>query len=383
MEKGNYNPSMAYIPVATAIPAFAAFQPADVPAAWHQIPSDVWGVVQNTNFFTVRQHVKLFPKTCCACPPCVKQENTYSIYAGLNQDSQAEFLRVDEVSDDWNRCCCAPYHPVKLEVRPYVPVPGEGGRSDWSHVSRDIGASWGSMSVINRATAIRDMYRQFPPLITMIRHDGQRCCFPFRSPCRWLDTFVCFECCQDGMDVYAGTLEDDPKGEKGRPFELDGQRDRLIGKVTQPIYGGYCNPEVHLQTADASEPFAKLTGPCFFGGWSECCCNFSFPLTSFNNKDSKGDLGVVTKQKPTSLAGAVRELTSEADVYTIGFGSPSVTPAQKVTTLASQLLMDYMVFEGNTEKCSSDDNFIYCYCCYFMCLGALCPVYVAIPKRVN
>jgi hypothetical protein len=36
MEKGNYNPSMAYIPVATAIPAFAAFQPADVPAAWHQ-----------------------------------------------------------------------------------------------------------------------------------------------------------------------------------------------------------------------------------------------------------------------------------------------------------------------------------------------------------
>jgi hypothetical protein len=74
----------------------------------------VWGVVQNTNFFTIRQHVKLFPKNCCACPPCVKQENTYSIYAGLNQDSQAEFLRVDEVSDDWNRCCCAPYHPVKV-----------------------------------------------------------------------------------------------------------------------------------------------------------------------------------------------------------------------------------------------------------------------------
>ena len=77
--------------------------------------------MQNTNFFTVRQHVKLFPKTCCACPPCVKQENTYSIYAGLNQDSQAEFLRVDEVSDDWNRCCCAPYHPVK--VRPPPPTP--------------------------------------------------------------------------------------------------------------------------------------------------------------------------------------------------------------------------------------------------------------------
>lgn len=48
--------------------------------------------------FTIRQHVKLLPKHCFRCPPCVEQENTYSIYAGLTKDSEAEILRADEVS---------------------------------------------------------------------------------------------------------------------------------------------------------------------------------------------------------------------------------------------------------------------------------------------
>jgi hypothetical protein len=338
--------------------------------------------------FTVRQHVKVLPKACCTCPPCVKQENTYSIYAGLSQDSQAEFLRVDEVSDDWNRCCCAPYHPLKLEVRPFVPMPGATNTSDWSHIKQDMVSSWNTMNANNKAVAMKEIYQQYPPLFTIIRHDGQRCCFPYRSPCRWLSTFVCFQCCQDGADIYAGSLEDDPKGEAGRPFNLESARDRLIGSVTQPIFGGYCSPEVHLKTADAAEPFGKLNGPCFFGGWSECCCNFEFPLTTFGNKDTKGDLGVVTKKKPASLAGAVRELMSEADVYNIEFknnvhgsGPTNMSAAQKATVLASQLLVDYMIFEGNTEKCSEDDNAWYCYCCYFMCLGKLCPVYICIPKN--
>eukprot|EP00349_Pseudokeronopsis_sp_Brazil_P001314 CAMPEP_0202957494 /NCGR_PEP_ID=MMETSP1396-20130829/1865_1 /ASSEMBLY_ACC=CAM_ASM_000872 /TAXON_ID= /ORGANISM="Pseudokeronopsis sp., Strain Brazil" /LENGTH=362 /DNA_ID=CAMNT_0049674987 /DNA_START=87 /DNA_END=1175 /DNA_ORIENTATION=- len=359
-----------------------------VQCQWQAIPPDVWGVVQNTNFFTVRQHTKLFPKNCCACPPCVKQENTYSVYAGLNQDQQNEFLRVDEVSDDWNRCCCAPYHPVKLEVRPFVPTPGSGGNtSDFSHIRQDLASSWGSMDVRSRSTAIKDLYMQYPPLATMIRHDGQRCCFPVRSPCRWLSTFVCFACCQDGMDVYAGSLQDDPEGEKGRPYQLANHQDRLIGSVVQPIYGGCYRPELHLSTADASEPFARMTGPCFFGGWSECCCTYPFPLTSFNNtnKDAEGDLGVVSKIKPKSFAGAMRELFSEADVYSLAFGTANggLTPAQKITTLASQLLLDYMIFEGNTEKCSEDNDAYYCYCCYFMCIGKLCPVYIAIPKNKN
>ena len=88
------------------------------------IPPELWAILENAEAFSIRQHVKLFPKACCACPPCVQQENTYSIYAGMARDAQSEILRVDEVSDDWNRCCCAPYHPLRLEMRQYIPVPG-------------------------------------------------------------------------------------------------------------------------------------------------------------------------------------------------------------------------------------------------------------------
>ena len=61
------------------------------------ITPQLWGVMQSAEAFSIRQHVKLLPKTCCSCPPCVKQENTYSIYAGLNQSSEHEILRADEV----------------------------------------------------------------------------------------------------------------------------------------------------------------------------------------------------------------------------------------------------------------------------------------------
>lgn len=60
------------------------------------------------------------------------------MYAGLTSDSEQEILRVDEVSDDWNRCCCTPYHPMKLEVRQYVPVPGDGTNSDYRHLMEDF-----------------------------------------------------------------------------------------------------------------------------------------------------------------------------------------------------------------------------------------------------
>jgi hypothetical protein len=38
---------------------------------------------------------------------------------------------------------------------------------------------------------------------------------------------------------------------------------------------------------------------------------------------------------------------------------------------------------GNTEKCSQDDDFVYCYCCYYSLMGAVCPCYIAIPKKIQ
>ncbi len=99
MTAGRYLPIVSYQPVfGGVVPVQSSFT----------IPPDVMGILQAAEVLSIRQHVKLLPKNCCSCPPCVKQENTYSVFAGLNRDSQAEFMRIDEVSDDWNRCCCAP-----------------------------------------------------------------------------------------------------------------------------------------------------------------------------------------------------------------------------------------------------------------------------------
>jgi hypothetical protein len=183
-------------------------------------------------------------------------------------------------------------------------------------------------------------------LASMVRDDGQRCCL--KCPCKVLNNFVCFDFCRDGMHIYAGPVEDEPEKEKGRPYNLDASK--LIGSVNQPNFGGWCTPTLHLRgpgSADTDEPFAKVEGPCFFGGWSEMCCTFSFYASTFNADKKTGDVALITKKRPASLAAAFVELVSDSDVYGIEFKEEAKLSAeQKITVLGAQLLADYMFFDG-------------------------------------
>jgi len=85
-----------YVPVNVYQPLFKEIQP--VECIYEEIPKDIMGIFEAAQVLSIRQHVKLLPKSCCSCPPCVKQENTFSVYAGLTRDAQAEFLRIDEVN---------------------------------------------------------------------------------------------------------------------------------------------------------------------------------------------------------------------------------------------------------------------------------------------
>lgn len=371
--------------MATAVPAFAV-EAVVVPSALTAfIPGDVWGIFHHTNSFTVRQHVKPFPKWCCGCPPCAKQENSYSIYAGLTQGAEAEVLRVDEVSNDWNRCCCTPYHPLKLEVRQFIPR-GVGG-TDASNIWDDLHRSGASMSatrtrIHEQQLMDREQYMTNPVLMTAQRTDGQRC---IAFPCKWLSTVVCFNCCQDGINLYAGAITDEANNDLGRPPRDQTNKaniaERLIGSAIQPNYGGYCTPTIHLSTPKDPQPFGKIQGPCFFGGWSEVCCNFKFYVSRFDSRHREGDLGVIIKKKPSSFGGLIREVLTDADVYSIEFNPEAgLDSSEKATILAGQLLADYMLFDGNTEKCKDTDSAVICYCCFYSFFGQICPVYIAIPK---
>lgn len=259
----------------------------------------------------------------------------------MTRDDSYEILRADEVSDDWNRCCCKPFHPLRVELRQYFPIPGEGVQSDWSHLSQDVRNDWGSWTAGRRQEELRNLYKSQPALVSIVRNNGQRCCCKF--PCKWLSTFVCLECCQDGVQVVAGPVSDEivdgkPK-EVGRPLFID--PNRVIGKVTQPILGGYCTPTVHLSEGqNDATPFGKVQGPFIFGGWSEMCCDFNFPVSFFNSPDKRGDIALIKKIKPQSFGLAVTELLSDADVFTLQYNlNTKLTAEQKLTTLASQLLI--------------------------------------------
>jgi hypothetical protein len=404
------------IPIAQAFPVFKGMEE-KVPNAYAEhITPDVYGIIGNVNRYTIRQHVKVLPKACCVCPPCAPQENTYSVYAGTEQSSDHEILRVNEYSDDWNRCCCKPFHPLRLEIKQYIPLPGDiNVSSAYGHLNEDVrrdferlNINWGATRV-NRMRAMTDRYlaeRQFydsqPVLFSLVRDDGQRCCY--KCPCKWLDTFVCFNCCRDGAHIYSGPVRDVPNEEIGRNKNLP--QTNLIGSINQPLWGGCCTPTLHLRdnTDDNSTPFAKVEGPLCFGGWAEMCFSFNFWVSNFNSASKSGDVALITKRKPGDLSAAAVELCSDADVYSIQFNeSANLSVPQKITILTAQLFADYMYsfssllyllimltnllflthrfFDGQTEKCQDKNGAIWCYCFYCSCIGAILPCALVIPKN--
>eukprot|EP01041_Mallomonas_annulata_P006269 gene6269-12693_t len=379
------------IPLSRYVPALAGMPPAE--SIVYGIPVDVLGIFQATNYLSIRQHVKAMPKSCYKCPPCVKQENTYSIYAGLTSDSQAEFLRVEEVSDDWNRCCCTPFHPLKLEVRKHIPIPGEHleSESGWAHLRGDILNDWRNWSLPQRQEYMREAYRERPVLFTFVRNDGMRCCGRF--PCKCLSMFVCMSCCQDGMHIYPGSLQHDGEvgggedGELGRLHPNRAQEGGFLGSVIQPIYGGGITPTLHLHTdppsdTETTEPFAKIQGPVCFGGWSELFWDSTFQTSQFHSQSRAGDIAVITKRKPRGWGEGLREFFTDADYYTIEFTqNGAATVGQKATVLAAQLLTDYMYFDGNSKKCSSDETFTTCNFFYCSIFGCVIPCSCKLPKH--
>eukprot|EP00607_Mallomonas_marina_P001070 CAMPEP_0182427806 /NCGR_PEP_ID=MMETSP1167-20130531/19862_1 /TAXON_ID=2988 /ORGANISM="Mallomonas Sp, Strain CCMP3275" /LENGTH=372 /DNA_ID=CAMNT_0024610307 /DNA_START=59 /DNA_END=1177 /DNA_ORIENTATION=- len=361
-------------------PAFANVAPYAQPE--YGLPADVLGVFAASQTLSVRQHVKLLPKACCQCPPCVKQENTYSVYAGLTRNDAAEFLRVDEISDDWNRCCCAPNHPWRLEARSYIPPPGSSASSDWQHLTGDASADFGRFTGAEKAKYLKEGYMKAPVLFSIVRDDGMRCCWCCpRFPMKCLTVCVFCGCCMDGVRVYGGSVVEPEGNELGR-VNAQSQTGPMIGAVKQPFCAGGCHPKLDLKNSDSEEPYGAVEGPYCFGGWSELCCDFKFWVSKASSPGKSGDMALIVKRKPSSMAMATTELLSDADNYTIEFDPNNpITPGQKATIMAAQLLADYIYFDGNTEKCAFKDDSIYCYFFYCSIYGCLYPCYIRIPLK--
>jgi len=190
------------------------------------------------------------------------------------------------------------------------------------------------------------------------------------------------ECCQDNVHIYAGAIPDEGE-ERGLANNLP--EDKLIGSVIQPIFGGGCTPTLHLRAGqkDDEDPFGKIEGPCLFGGWSEMCFTFNFFTSYFKSESKTGDIAMIKKKKPSSFGAAITELATDADVYSIEFNpsAQTLSAEQKITVFTGQLLADYMLFDGNTEKFDEDADNWNCYLCYCSVFGKVCPCTFSIPKN--
>lgn len=129
----------------------------------------------------------------------------------------------------------------------------------------------------------------------------------------------------------------------------------MIGSVTQPVLGGCCIPYLLMSDYAAptpesnNAPFGKVAGPCFFAGWSEMCVSFRFNASNISSDRGSGDIGSITKRRPASASQAAVTLccNGDADVYSVAF-APGISAQRKVTTFAAQILLDYMLFDGQT-----------------------------------
>lgn len=366
-------------PLPVAIPlaqSFVSVPAVAIPAEWNgSVTPEIYGVLSQAQAFTVRQHVKVLPKSCFSMPPCVKQENTYSIYAGVGDgngctDSKSELFRAEEVSNDWNRCCCTPHHPLKVEMKQVIPDQTDTSNPDIADLQKD----WKRFTGKDRVRAEKAAYQKVPVSLTMIR-DGTQfplCC----NKC--VGCAVCTPCCADGFTLHAGATAEEDNALIGKALIDNVDPAKVIGSGEVPsgmACGGCFTPTLNITEKQSEQPFAKLEGPCCFGGWSEMFCDFSFPISRFNGPGKLGDLAVVTKQKPQGLVAAAKEMVTDSDVYTIEFKDPTLNPQQKALFLSALVLSDYTYFEqGGGDKCGVDgDGRFYLNCCNMYCCGMLCP----------
>lgn len=400
-------------PIPVAVPivfgeAFNTIVEVNTPVVFGKVitPKTV-GVLAATNVFTVRQHMKLRELMTGGC---IVQPNTYTVYAGTttfgDNDHTAELFRVQEISDNCSRCCCAPCHPLKLEVKGWQGRPRPAGSSNEGN---DLNMEafifpcctcrkFDRAKFRDQYYADIEKYRSTPVMMTAIRNGYRwtlcQCCaacsggdgindhIPVGSsysiPDKYVGCGACQTCCLDEMTLVQGaTAEENRLMIGGVPTGVP--EENIIGITKQPLLGGGCTPTVDVDVGDPNLGMKnvasqyKITGPMCFGGCSELCCDSLFTTRARAINGPHGQVAIITKKRPRNLKGAVREFFSDADLYTLEFTDPTIGAEEKATILSSLLLLDYMFFEKNNDMIECRDNALHINLANCFCFGCVCP----------
>eukprot|EP01059_Diplonema_ambulator_P010336 TRINITY_DN20333_c0_g1_i1.p1 TRINITY_DN20333_c0_g1~~TRINITY_DN20333_c0_g1_i1.p1 ORF type:complete len:329 (+),score=62.96 TRINITY_DN20333_c0_g1_i1:39-1025(+) len=155
----------------------------------------------------------------------------------------------------------------------------------------------------------------------------------------------------------------------------------LLGYAKAPRCAGCFTPTIGVHLSNHEVPFSYIEGPaCCFGGCSEMCCDQPFPISQHRGKSQ--DMGLLVKEKPENASEALKEVMTDADLYTLTFHNPSLTPQQRTVLLSSALLLDYLFFEtGKPWQCSPFTRTCSITCCNFYMCGMLWPCKLVLGGR--
>ena len=290
-------------------------------------------LLAGTTKFMIQQDLKWMEAVTAGC---VEQKNAYSV---IDPDTNKRIMVVKEESDDCARCFCKPGHSLLLNF----------------HRTRDDGKNVGDH------------------VMTMER---EGCCSKWGLGC-----WALYPDCQDGMVLHAGRVV-------GTPGQIG--KEQSIAHAQVPPGGGGLHPTVQIMdrgVTEIAEPYAMIRGPTLFGGCLELCTSPEFGVAKIPNEWKKGayetlhvgDIATITKARPKTFGGVLREMLTDTDTYTLEFKDRSMTPQQKAAMLGSLFLIDYMFFERDIDMCGTDSNGnCYINFCNCYCYGCLCPFKVVL-----
>lgn len=279
------------------------------------------GVLQDTSRLIIKQEVELMEAAVQVAANAIdmtplgafgETANKYDVFT----DDGGKKFRVIETSqycgcNCTNRVCCRPNHSLKLHV--YLPE-------------------------VDQEHGVMHMDR----------------------PCKCGQCCACCGCCRQEMSVYEG---------EGHA-ESDEDPTKMIGYIRQSFMGGGFSPKLNVMSrdGDGDHPMASIKGNmcCCIGG---ICCDHTFTI-----KDPSGHkIGKIVKEKPKGLANIAKELTTDADNFTLHVPA-GMNPKEKGVMLAALHLVDYMFFENEGDfACDVVNRKCQFKCCDLYCCGCICP----------
>jgi hypothetical protein len=357
----------------------------------YNVSAGTWNSIAKADSFTITKQTYSSPSSLACCGYCLPTvgilPTTYTVYRGKGSNYlHSKLFRVHEVNT--GSCCCL---DRQLEILEYIPLPGDPGHSDFSHLAEDIrihlesfsseqqrrrgsgtstaGSDAGGVAAVKndrtnankangkdlkREIAVHNFYKKNAVLFT-VRSESHTAsnmltclswllCGTYNCTC--MNYFPCCNCLPCGtVSVHAN------KSNTAAQLLKMESESALLGATGSPwasvfscccVSSCLCCGLPHMDFRDElvelnskSSRFAQLVSICFHGGWDKDTGHiYQFPMSFTDSKLKKGDFGVVSKMK--------RTLFAEETLCRVQFdvrNMSEITAEQKMTVLGTQLML--------------------------------------------